>query len=167
MSFTSCGDRLYKIERIMLLTHTDFPEPVAPAIKRCGVFTRSMICGFPRMSFPRMTGTAIFLYSLISFSMISRKLTMLRSLFGISIPTAFFPGIGATMRTLLAARRSAMLSCKAAILLSLTPGAGSNSNIVTTGPFFMPMISASILNSLSVSLSSEDAAFVSSSMIQY
>ena len=34
MSFTSFGERLYKIERIIEFTQTDFPEPVEPAIKR-------------------------------------------------------------------------------------------------------------------------------------
>ena len=88
-------------------------------------------------------------------------------MFGISIPTAAFPGIGATIRTELAASRKAILSCKVTILLNFTPGAGSNSNIVTTGPFLMPIISASILNSFRVSFNATAEAFVSSSIIQY
>ena len=41
------------------------------------------------------------------------------------------------------------------------------SNIVTTGPFLMPIISASILNSFRVSFNATAEAFVSSSIIQY
>ena len=158
---------MYKIERIIEFTQTDFPAPVAPAIRRCGVFTRSSSCAFPRMSFPKITGIAILLYSGKSCSIISRKLTIERCLFGTSIPTAARPGIGATIRTELAARLSAILSCSVTILLSFTPGAGASSNIVTTGPFFMPIISASILNWLRVSLSLRESAFVCSSIIQY
>ena len=119
------------------------------------------------MSLPRTTGTAIFLYSGRFCSINSRNVTVARFAFGTSIPTARFPGIGATMRTELAARRRAMLSCNATILLSLTPGAGKISNIVTTGPFLIPVTSASILNSLSVSFKKFAASFVFSSIIQY
>ena len=151
MSFTSFGDLLYKIERIIEFTHTDFPEPVEPAIKRCGVFAKSNNCASPVISFPKTTGIAIFLYAAVSVSISSLKLTIARSLFGTSIPTALFPGIGATIRTLEAASRKAILSCNATILLSFTPGAGKISNIVITGPFLIPVTSASILNSLKVS----------------
>ena len=154
------------MERISEFTQTDFPEPVEPAISKCGVFERSMTCASPWMSFPNMTGTAIFLYSGNSCSMISRKATTARSLLGTSIPTARFPGIGATMRTDFAAKRKAILSCSVTILLSFTPGAGKISNIVTTGPFRMPVTSALILNSSSVSLSWAALALVPSSMTQ-
>ena len=70
----------------------------------------SIICDFPRMSFPKITGIAIFSNSGKFCSRISRKLTIERFLFGTSIPTAAFPGIGATIRTELAARESAILS---------------------------------------------------------
>ena len=97
----------------------------------------------------------------------SLKLTIDLSLFGTSIPTACFPGMGATIRTLEAANRKAILSCKAPILLSFTPGAGRISNIVITGPFLIPVTSASILNSLKVSFSSNAAFSVSLSITQY
>ena len=158
---------MYKIDKIRLFTHTDFPEPVEPAIKRCGVLDKSSTWASPAMSFPKTTGIAIFLKAGISVSINSLKLTIARSLFGTSIPTACFPGMGATIRTLDAARRSAMLSPKATILLNFTPGAGRISNIVTTGPLRMPVTSASILNSFSVSLSACAERFVSSSITQY
>ena len=158
---------MYKIERIILFTQTDLPAPVEPAIRRCGVFARSIICGSPEMSFPRITGIAILSNAGFASSTISLKLTTERSAFGTSIPTACFPGIGATIRTELAARRSAILSWRATILLSLTPGAGRISNIVTTGPLRIPVTSASILNSLRVSFKSSAAALVASSTTQY
>ena len=151
----------------MLFTQTDLPAPVAPAISRWGVLTRSIICGSPSMSFPKITGTFIFAKTSKSFSIISLKLTIALSLFGTSIPTACFPGIGATIRTLLAASLKAILSCNATILLSLTPGAGKISNIVTTGPFLISIMSASILNSLKVFFNWIAACFVSSSITQY
>ena len=119
------------------------------------------------MSFPRTTGIAIFLYSLRFCSMSSRKVTIARSSLGTSIPTARLPGIGATILTELAARRRAMLSCSATILLSFTPGAGRISNIVTTGPFLIPVTSALILNSFNVSFNCAAASFVLLSITQY
>jgi hypothetical protein len=47
--------------------------------------------------------------------------TMARFLLGTSMPTACLPGIGATMRTLGAARRRAMLSERLAIFEIRTP----------------------------------------------
>ena len=41
-SLTSSGLALISIEQIIPLTQTDLPEPVAPAISICGVFTRSI-----------------------------------------------------------------------------------------------------------------------------
>ena len=128
---------------------------------------KSMTWASPVMSFPRTTGTACLRKAGCSVSINSLKLTMARSLLGTSIPTACLPGMGATIRTLDAARRRAMLSCKATILLSFTPGAGRISNMVITGPLRIPVTSASILNSLRVSFSWWEAATVSSSITQY
>ena len=55
-------------------------------------------------------------------------------MFGISIPTACFPGIGASIRILSAAKLSAISSAKFAILLTRTPSAGFNSYLVIAGP---------------------------------
>ena len=43
---------------MMALTMTLFPEPVAPAIKRCGMLARSRICGAPPTSLPSANGIA-------------------------------------------------------------------------------------------------------------
>ena len=149
------------------MTHTDFPEPVAPAIKRCGVCAISIVCSLPVISLPSKTGTAIFASCGTSVSINSRILTIARFAFGTSIPTASFPGIGATIRTLGAASLNAMLSCNPVILESFIPGGGISSNIVTTGPFVMPLISTSILNSCKVSFKIRASRRVSSSTIQY
>ena len=37
----------------MEFTHTVFPEPVAPAIKRCGISVKSAITGCPDISLPK------------------------------------------------------------------------------------------------------------------
>ena len=61
---------------------------------------------------------------------------------GISIPTAALPGIGASIRTLTAARLSAISSARFVILLIRTPEAGFNSYLVTVGPLEISVISA-------------------------
>ena len=55
-------------------------------------------------------------------------------MFGTSIPTACFPGIGASILIVSAAKFNAMSSAKFAILLTLTPSAGFNSYLVIAGP---------------------------------
>ena len=57
----------------------------------------------------------------------SLNFTISRTALGTSIPMAALPGIGATMRMLVARRASARSSDRFATLLILTPGAGSYS----------------------------------------
>ena len=49
---TSLGEQRYKSELMIVLMHTDLPEPVAPAISRCGIFARLHRIGAPAMSLP-------------------------------------------------------------------------------------------------------------------
>jgi len=56
------------------------------------------------------------------------------SSFGTSIPTACFPGIGASILIDLAAKFKAISSARFAILLTRTPSAGFNSYLVIAGP---------------------------------
>ena len=58
---------LYNIDKIIVLMHTDFPEPVVPAINKCGIEVRSPIIGFPEILFPNAIGSLIsfFLNSLL------------------------------------------------------------------------------------------------------
>ncbi len=41
----------------MVLMATDLPEPVVPAISRCGMRARSTITGSPPMVLPRQSGS--------------------------------------------------------------------------------------------------------------
>ncbi len=56
--------------------------------------------------------------------MSSRIQTWLRDRLGTSMPTAALPGMGASMRTPVAARFSAKSSERLVILLTFTPAAG-------------------------------------------
>ena len=59
------------------------------------------------------------------------------SLFGTSIPTAAFPGIGASIRISAAARFNLISSASPTILLTFTPISGWISYRVTAGPQLM------------------------------
>ena len=113
---------------------TLFPEPVLPAIKTCGIFPMSAITASPATSFPSAIVSLDFASINLSVSNISLKCTISFSLFGISIPTACFPGIGASILIDSAAKFSAISSAKFAILLTLTPSAGFISYLVIAGP---------------------------------
>ena len=133
-SLTSLGSALYKILIMIVLMQTDLPDPVAPAIRRCGIFAISVTFVLPAISLP--TAKLIFdLDSLNSFDSIrSRNATVTFSLFGTSIPTAAFPGIGASIRMSAAARLSLISSASPTILLTFTPISGWISYLVTAGP---------------------------------
>ena len=77
----------------------------------------------------------------------SPKETISRSLFGISIPTADFPGIGERILTSLLATAYAMFLLKAVIASTFTPLPSSTSYRVTVGPRINPVTSQSISNS--------------------
>ena len=82
--------------------HTDFPEPVAPAIRRCGIFARSSMTGRPCKSLPIAIGSAARFSRHSRVSMSSRNGTTSGVGFGTSTPTAPLPGIGATILMLCA-----------------------------------------------------------------
>src|SRR5205807_1253661 len=84
---------------MIVLMHTDLPEPVAPAISRWGIFARSATTGSPSRFLPRAMGRTRLLRWYSSPSTRSRMCTMRGMGFGTSIPTAAFPGMGATMRS--------------------------------------------------------------------
>ena len=52
ISFTSSGVARISSEQMIALTHTLLPDPVAPAISRCGIFDRSALNGCPATSWP-------------------------------------------------------------------------------------------------------------------
>ena len=153
ISLTSFGSALYKILMISVLMQTDLPEPVAPAINRCGIFAISVTITLPPISLPTANATGLFAFSKASPSRSSLKCTALGVSFGTSMPTADFPGIGASIRMLGAARLSLRSSARFVILLTRTPCAGSTSKRVTVGPQVTAPISTSTLKLCSVSLS--------------
>jgi hypothetical protein len=61
---------------MMVLIATDLPDPVAPAIRRWGIFARSAMIGFPSRSRPRVTGRVARLISHSGASSSSRSVTM-------------------------------------------------------------------------------------------
>ena len=125
---------------IIVLIHTDLPEPVAPAISICGILAISAIIVFPAISLPTPNDIAdwLSLNSLDSTS--SLKYTLPASLLGTSIPIAALPGIGASILISAAARLSLISSDKDTILLTLTPCSGCNSYLVTVGPQLISVI---------------------------
>jgi hypothetical protein len=50
---TFLGVDLYNKLIMIALMPTDLPDPVVPAINRCGIFCRSATIGLPAMSLPR------------------------------------------------------------------------------------------------------------------
>ena len=122
---TSSGVDFISILMMMEFTHTDLPEPVVPAMSRCGIFAILQVTMAPLMSLPRTVSS--FLLKLprnSGVSISSRKNTVSRTLFGTSIPTADLFGIGASIRTPAEARFSAISSTSPVMREILTPGAG-------------------------------------------
>ena len=118
---TSSGLDLYSRLIIRQLMATLLPEPVCPAMSKCGILAISATIGRPVISFPRAIVTHDGLLRKASLSITSRKETIDTLPLGISIPTALFPGIGASMRTPVAAIARAISSASAAMRLTLTP----------------------------------------------
>ena len=52
---------------------TDFPEPVVPAIRRCGIDAKSPTNGFPEIFFPSAIGNLISFFLKSGLSKISLK----------------------------------------------------------------------------------------------
>ena len=91
------------IDEIIALIIEDFPAPVAPATSRCGIFAKFAQTKLPSTSFPSATNIGWWSWPATDERITSPKATISRSAFGISMPTADFPGIGERMRTSLLA----------------------------------------------------------------
>ena len=112
---------------------TDFPDPVVPAIRRCGIEVKSPTIGLPEIFFPSAIGNFISFFLKSGLFKISLKQTFSLVLFGSSIPTVLLPGIV----DILADSELVFLAISSdrfIIFETLTPAAGSNSLRVTTGP---------------------------------
>ena len=119
--------------------HTDFPDPVVPAINKCGMTERSPTIGKPEILFPNAIGNFVSLLLNFSSLIISLKNTFSLLEFGISIPIVFFPGIVATLVEIELVFL-AISSAKLTIFETFIPEAGSNSFKVTTGPQLILLI---------------------------
>ena len=84
----------------MALRPTDFPMPVAPATKRCGILARSTTTGKPLISLPRPIESMDLDLIKVSLASISLRPIISLLLFGISSPITGLPGITSTILTL-------------------------------------------------------------------
>ena len=91
------------------LRHTDLPEPVAPAMSRCGMSARSVTASAPATPEPSAIGRWCFwtAFSKSGDSSMLRSDTTEVCPFGTSMPTMDLPGTGASMRSAGAASASA------------------------------------------------------------
>ena len=87
----------------MQLMQLDLPAPVAPAISRCGVVARSRNTASPAMSLPIATSSGPVAAAASGARSRSPRATSWRVWLGTSTPIADLPGIGARMRTSVAA----------------------------------------------------------------
>ena len=106
---------------------TDLPEPVVPAISRCGSFEMLPTMQLPPMSLPRAKLSFDLAPEKFVESRISRRKTVLTVLFGTSMPTVeILSGIGA-MRTFTTPSDSARSPARFVIRASFTPRSSSMS----------------------------------------
>ena len=107
---------------MIVFMHTDFPDPVVPAINMWGIFVRSEISGSPAASFPRNIGSFISLNrSRLLISSLSRTRSFVG--FGTSIPIVSRPSMFATTRMFTAFSERARSLSIALICATFVPGA--------------------------------------------
>src|SRR5207247_343898 len=104
-------------------TMTLLPEPVAPAMSRWGILARSTAWARPATSRPS-ANVSLEPVLKSSDSRIPRRVTTLKSWFGISMPTALLPGIGASMRSVGGAGAAARVPHRARRVADGGPGGG-------------------------------------------
>ena len=145
-----------------MLIHTDFPEPVVPAINKWGIAKRSPTTGTPEIFFPKAIGNFISLLLNLSSAIISFRNTFSLIELGISIPIVFFPGIVATLVEIELVFL-AISSAKVTIFETFIPDGGSNSFNVTTGPQLILLILPSTPKSSKIFSKNSELLFVSGS----
>src|SRR5918999_696307 len=99
----SSGVARSRIEQSIVLMQPDFPEPVVPAMRMCGMRARSAQTDAPEMSFPSQTESGLAFWG--SSSKMSPSVTTLGARLGTSTPTACLPGIGKAVAGVLARGR--------------------------------------------------------------
>jgi hypothetical protein len=122
---TSSGVERSSTEVRSVLMQPDFPEPVVPAISRCGMRARSVHTAVPEMSLPSQTASGLAVAG--RSSKMSPSVTRFGERFGSSTPTACLPGIGARMRISVVASAYERSSFRAATLDTFVPGASCSS----------------------------------------
>src|SRR5438270_5244282 len=90
---TSSGVDRRRIEVSSALMQPDLPEPVVPAMSRCGMRARSVHTAVPEMSLPSHTESGLAVAGMSP--KMSPSVTRFGERFGSSTPTACLPGIGA------------------------------------------------------------------------
>ena len=123
--FTSSGLVLTRSDVTIELIQEDLPAPVCPAINTCGSSDRLSNLGFPDMSKPSPTFNGCSEFAASFEERTSPRETSFLCLFGISIPIALLPGIGASKRTSGVANAYAMSWEREVTFETLTPGANS------------------------------------------
>ena len=103
-----------------------------------GVAARFKNTARPAMSLPTATSSGCVAARASGDEMRSPRETSWRTSFGTSTPTADFPGIGARIRTSVAAIEYAMSRFKLVTFATLTPDPSSSSKRVTVGPTVIP-----------------------------
>ncbi len=103
----------------------DLPEPVVPAMSRCGMRERSVQTALPEMSLPSQTLSG--LAACGRSSKTSPSVTRFGEALGTSTPTACLPGIGARMRISVVASAYERSSFSAATFATFVPGASCSS----------------------------------------
>ena len=134
ISFMLLGELRYRSDEIKVFVITDLPEPVVPAIRRCGILPKSATTARPEISFPTAKVNGDVASFQASLSRMPRSRTSAAFTLGISIPTRRVPGIGASIRILSTARFRANSLSRASILERLTPAGGRSVYWVTRGP---------------------------------
>ena len=122
---TSSGVERSSTEVSIVLMQPDLPEPVVPAISRWGMRARSVQTAVPEMSLPSQTASGLAVAG--RSSKMSPSVTRFGERFGISTPTACFPGIGARMRISVVASAYERSSFSAATFETFVPGASCSS----------------------------------------
>ncbi len=124
INLTWSGRAFIKILVKIVLIATDLPEPVDPAISRCGILVRLADIVCPVTSLPNGTciGSLLALEFWCSITSLKETIEVVR--LGTSIPINGLPGIGASILISFAASAKAKSSDKLTIRLTFTPTAG-------------------------------------------
>ena len=144
------------------LIMTDLPEPVEPAISRCGIVSSAATRIRPLMSLPmdmvRRDGDS----SNSGDSRTARRLMTSRFVLGTSMPMVGLPGMR-SIRIDSACRPRQRSSVRVVIRLYFTPASGLNSKVVTTGPGLIWTTDPRTLNSSNLALMATAVSFNSCS----